>query len=187
MATGAEDVKATSDRRRWKTSSATTAARRGTTLTSVLNRSAVTPKEADAAAINKRVEKDKSKFGGGEILGKTLAVCGLGNIGAMVAEAASSLGMNVVGCTIVGCAGALGGGTLNHLLVGRGGPVFWMSDPRFLLFAALSSVATFYMWPAAEEWAAQRSVWGVGELTAPTLYNVPVSYTHLTLPTILLV
>ena len=50
MATDAEDVKATSDRRRWKTSSATTAARRGTTLTSVLNPSAVTPKEADAAA-----------------------------------------------------------------------------------------------------------------------------------------
>ena len=89
---------------------------------------------------------------------------------------AGEVGMNVVGCTIVGCAGALGGGTLNHLLVGRGGPVFWMSDPRFLLFAALSSVATFYMWPAAEEWAAQRSVWGVGELTAPTLYNVPLEY-----------
>ena len=63
---------------------------------------------------------------------------------------AGEVGMNVVGCTIVGCAGALGGGTLNHLLVGRGGPVFWMADPRFLLFAAVSSVATFYLWPAAE-------------------------------------
>ena len=57
----------------------------------------IVKEEADAAAINKRVEKDKSKFGGGEILGKTLAVCGLGNIGAMVADAAIALGMNVVG------------------------------------------------------------------------------------------
>ena len=88
---------------------------------------------------------------------------------------AGEVGMNVVGCTIVGCAGALGGGTLNHLLVGRGGPVFWMADPRFLLFAAVSSVATFYLWPAAEEWAADRAAFGV-ELTSPTLYNVPLEY-----------
>ena len=57
----------------------------------------IVKEEADAAAINKRVEKDKSKFGGGEILGKTLAVCGLGNIGAMVADSLIALGMNVVG------------------------------------------------------------------------------------------
>jgi len=53
--------------------------------------------ESGHAAINKRVEKDKKHFGGVELVGKTLAVCGLGNIGAMVAEVALSLGMEVVG------------------------------------------------------------------------------------------
>jgi len=53
--------------------------------------------ETEHKTINARVEKDKSKFAGGEIQGKTLAVLGLGNIGAMVAESAIALGMNVVG------------------------------------------------------------------------------------------
>ena len=46
----------------------------------------------------KAVEKGKSAFAGGEIVGKTLGVIGLGAIGAMVANAALALGMNVVGC-----------------------------------------------------------------------------------------
>ena len=53
--------------------------------------------ESDHKAIAARIEKDKSKFAGGEIAGKTLAVLGLGNIGAMVAESALALGMDVVG------------------------------------------------------------------------------------------
>jgi len=44
-----------------------------------------------------RVEKDKSKFGGQEINGKTLAVIGLGHIGASSARDAASLGMKIVG------------------------------------------------------------------------------------------
>jgi D-3-phosphoglycerate dehydrogenase len=44
-----------------------------------------------------RVEKDKSMFGGQEIKGKTLAVVGLGHIGAATARDASALGMKVVG------------------------------------------------------------------------------------------
>merc|ERR1712032_231393 len=44
-----------------------------------------------------RVEKDKSMFGGQEIKGKTLAVIGLGHIGAMTARDAEGLGMNVKG------------------------------------------------------------------------------------------
>jgi D-3-phosphoglycerate dehydrogenase len=44
-----------------------------------------------------RVEKDKAMFGGREIKGKTLAVIGLGHIGAASARDGSSLGMNVVG------------------------------------------------------------------------------------------
>jgi D-3-phosphoglycerate dehydrogenase len=43
------------------------------------------------------VEKGKANFGGSEIKGKTLAVIGLGAIGVLVANAAQSLGMNVVG------------------------------------------------------------------------------------------
>ena len=53
--------------------------------------------EAEHEARNARVEKDKSKFAGQELQGRTLAVLGLGNIGAMVADAALALGMNVVG------------------------------------------------------------------------------------------
>ena len=44
-----------------------------------------------------RVERDKARFAGREISGKTLAVCGLGPAGAAVAVMATSLGMHVVG------------------------------------------------------------------------------------------
>ncbi len=47
--------------------------------------------------ISKLVEKGKGKFVGQEISGKTLGVIGLGAIGAMVADAALWLGMDVVG------------------------------------------------------------------------------------------
>mmetsp|Transcript_21558 Transcript_21558/g.35576 ORF Transcript_21558/g.35576 Transcript_21558/m.35576 type:complete len:493 (-) Transcript_21558:649-2127(-) len=53
--------------------------------------------ESEHKSIAARIEKDKKFFVGQEISGKTLAVCGLGNIGAMVAEAGIALGMNVVG------------------------------------------------------------------------------------------
>lgn len=43
------------------------------------------------------IEKGKSKFGGTEILGKTLGVVGLGAIGTMLANTAESLGMEVMG------------------------------------------------------------------------------------------
>ena len=43
------------------------------------------------------VEKGKASFGGSEIKGKTLGVIGLGAIGVLVANAAQSLGMNVIG------------------------------------------------------------------------------------------
>lgn len=47
--------------------------------------------------VAKQVEKGKSSFGGCEIKGKTLGVIGLGAIGVLVANAAESLGMNVIG------------------------------------------------------------------------------------------
>lgn len=48
-------------------------------------------------AVGKMVEKGKSQFAGPEIKGKTLGVIGLGAIGALVANAAVSLGMDVIG------------------------------------------------------------------------------------------
>ena len=47
--------------------------------------------------VGKLVEKGKSQFAGHEIKGKTLGVIGLGAIGALVANAALDLGMQVVG------------------------------------------------------------------------------------------
>ena len=47
--------------------------------------------------INKSMEKAKSAYAGTEILGKTLGVIGCGAIGALVADAASKLGMKVLG------------------------------------------------------------------------------------------
>jgi len=44
-----------------------------------------------------RVEKDKAMFGGQELKGKTLAVIGLGHIGAATAKDGATLGMNVTG------------------------------------------------------------------------------------------
>ena len=48
--------------------------------------------------VAKAVEAGKSKFAGCEIAGKTLGVIGLGAIGGMVADIATSLNMDVVGC-----------------------------------------------------------------------------------------
>lgn len=47
--------------------------------------------------VGQQVEKGKAQFAGTEILGKTLAVYGLGAIGRLSAQAAKALGMNVVG------------------------------------------------------------------------------------------
>lgn len=47
--------------------------------------------------VSKSVEAGKKKYAGFELPGKTLGVIGLGAIGAQVANAADSLGMNVIG------------------------------------------------------------------------------------------
>jgi len=56
-----------------------------------------TASSADKPDIAELVEKEKSKFTGPEIKGKTLGVVGLGAIGVMVANDAIALGMNVIG------------------------------------------------------------------------------------------
>ncbi|MGN1097803.1 MAG: 3-phosphoglycerate dehydrogenase, partial [Clostridia bacterium] len=53
--------------------------------------------KGEGDAVGKLVEKGKSNFAGCEIKGKTLAVIGLGAIGAQVANAAHALGMQVIG------------------------------------------------------------------------------------------
>ncbi len=50
-----------------------------------------------AQEIDQRMEKEKKRFKGQELVGKTLGVVGLGAIGSMVAQAALMLGMNVIG------------------------------------------------------------------------------------------
>lgn len=52
----------------------------------------------DDPNVAKLVEKEKSKFAGTEIKGKTLGVIGLGAIGGPLANAAIHLGMDVLGC-----------------------------------------------------------------------------------------
>lgn len=51
----------------------------------------------DKAEMNTLLEKEKKRFKGNELAGKTLGVVGLGAIGSMVADAALELGMNVLG------------------------------------------------------------------------------------------
>lgn len=53
---------------------------------------------AGTTGVAKAVEAGKSQFGGVELCGKKLGVIGLGAIGGLVANAALSLGMEVIGC-----------------------------------------------------------------------------------------
>jgi D-3-phosphoglycerate dehydrogenase len=52
---------------------------------------------SDAAEMHALLEKEKARFAGGELKGKTLGIVGLGAIGSMVADMALALGMKVVG------------------------------------------------------------------------------------------
>ncbi len=52
--------------------------------------------KGEGDGVSKAVEKGKSAFVGPEILGKTLGVVGMGAIGALVANSASALGMNIL-------------------------------------------------------------------------------------------
>jgi len=51
----------------------------------------------DAGEMSKLLEKEKARFKGNELAGKTLGVVGLGAIGSLVADTALKLGMDVIG------------------------------------------------------------------------------------------
>lgn len=51
----------------------------------------------DASELNNLVEKEKKRFKGKELMGKSLGVVGLGAIGSLVARAALDMGMDVLG------------------------------------------------------------------------------------------
>ncbi len=51
----------------------------------------------DDIDLSKTVEKEKSKYVGTEILGKTIGIFGLGQVGGKVARALHGLGMNIIG------------------------------------------------------------------------------------------
>ncbi|MEY2701272.1 MAG: hypothetical protein RIQ52_2027 [Pseudomonadota bacterium] len=53
--------------------------------------------EGDDEALHHQIEKEKKRFAGFELHGRTLGVIGLGAIGVRVANAASALGMRVIG------------------------------------------------------------------------------------------
>lgn len=53
--------------------------------------------EEDEKVLNEKVEKGKARFAGFEMMGKTLAVIGLGKIGVLVANAGVQRGMHVIG------------------------------------------------------------------------------------------
>ena len=48
---------------------------------------------SDAAEMSALLEKEKARFAGGEVKGKTLGIVGLGAIGSMVADMALAMGM----------------------------------------------------------------------------------------------
>ena len=54
-------------------------------------------KPTEEMDVAKQVEKGKAQFAGREIIGKTLGVVGLGNVGRRIGAAARALGMEVVG------------------------------------------------------------------------------------------
>ena len=51
----------------------------------------------DSGEMGKLLEKEKKRFAGSEVTGKTLGVVGLGAIGSIIANLALDLGMNVIG------------------------------------------------------------------------------------------
>jgi uncharacterized membrane protein YeiH len=52
--------------------------------------------------------------------------------------------VDLFGVIVLALVTAFGGGTLRDVVLGAG-PVFWIQDPRYLINAAITAVATFYL------------------------------------------
>ena len=76
--------------------------------------------------------------------------------------AASRKQMDIIGFALLATLTGLGGGTVRDLILDR--PVFWLLDQTYLAICLGVAILCFF-----------------------AAHLVPVSYTHLTLPTILLV
>lgn len=85
----------------------------------------------------------------GQHLLKRTARLGISFFALCSAHTAGESGMHVVGSVLVGCVAALGGGTINNLLVGAT-PVGWTKDTSYVVAAIAASLVGFYLWPFAE-------------------------------------
>uniref|UniRef100_A0A7S2SVL8 Glycine transporter domain-containing protein n=1 Tax=Rhizochromulina marina TaxID=1034831 RepID=A0A7S2SVL8_9STRA len=71
---------------------------------------------------------------------------------------AGTRGMDVFGCLVVAIATAMGGGSIRDMLLGRT-PVYWATDTTYLKIAAVSSLATFVIWPFLEDLGVSMKAW----------------------------
>lgn len=91
------------------------------------------------------------------------------------AHLAGDHGMHVVGSTVVGVVTALGGGTINALLVG--GVVAWVRTPSMLFATVTSSLVGFYVWPVCEQFFEEKNPnsvnFKISPAPAPTPTPIP--------------
>lgn len=80
-----------------------------------------------------------------------LGLCAVASSAAAAVLEAGRKKYDLFGVIIVAIAGALGGGSLRDILLGR--PVFWVHDQIYLVITLLAALATFFLarrvrWPA---------------------------------------
>jgi len=105
--------------------------------------------ERERLTLSDFLAKSHDGFIGQKMLQRT-ARCGVAFFALAGAHTAGEHGMHVFGSALVGSITALGGGTINGLLVGAT-PVGWVRDPTFLLIAGGASLLGFYGWPLVEQ------------------------------------
>ena len=90
-----------------------------------------------------------SHDGTSQYLLKNTARLGIAFFALTSSHTAGEAGMHVFGSTLVGCVAALGGGTLNGVIIGAL-PVGWVVEPASLLITVGASLIGFYVWPLVE-------------------------------------
>lgn len=65
---------------------------------------------------------------------------------------AGKKGMDLLGMLIIACITAVGGGTIRELFLGTGGrAIFWMRNPLYIKICAVTTLATYCLWPILEK------------------------------------